>query len=627
MSKKPCYYLSVIFRYSILSALFLALATFLHGAESPPTFELKWGTEGSGNGQFSAPGGVAVDSSGNVYVADIFNNRIQKFDSSGNFLLKWGAYGFGDGQFRDPTDVAVDSSGNVYVVDRNNTRIHKFDSSGNFILKFGSCPADSKCDEDGQLHIPNGLAVDSSGNVYVADTNNHRIQKFDSSGNFLFKWGAYGGEGGVTSNGSGDGQFSAPQDVAVDGSGNVYVAESGNNRIQKFDSSGNFLLKWGTPGFGDGQFNQPSGVAVDSSGNVYVADKFNDRIQKFDSSGNFLLTWGTFGSGDGQFDGPQNVAVDSFGNVYVADRRNNRIQKFSVTVLVEHPLVPGGSARLVNDGTEFQGNTYNGFEMIEPSATFSSVAGEITRISFLDPDGDLVFAEFGSEDPATTLTIELSEAELERDSPYDQPTVKYLQGLAFFTIENPTAITFFSVFTSGNDSTRVDPSLIKEDTFSGSVDGIADVGGIVISVPEGETREMGGINAANANFVGSDAAIGILADRVVFRQFLFVGDITPSGTAAPAIRIDPDSSVTAILINGGDLAEATGSLQIDTAGAVYLFPILATDGWRSITNSSLRPDLGDGVLPPVADTFVADVDAYFFTDGQNADLKDSMESD
>ena len=294
---------------------------------------------------------------------------------------------------------------------------------------------------------------------------------------------------------------------------------------------------------------------------------------------------------------------------------------------VHYPLVPGGSARLVDDGTEFQGNIYNGFEMVEPSATFSSLAGEITRISFLDPDGDLVFAEFGSEDPATTLTIELSEAELERDSPYDQPAVKYVQGLATFTIENPTAITFFSVFTTGNDSARVDLSLIKEDTFSGSVDGIADISGIVVSVPEGEMREMGGINAANANFLGGDAAIGIFADRVVFRQFLFVGDITPSGTSAPAIRIDPDSSLTAILINGGDLAEATGSLQIDTAGAVFPFPILATDGRRSITDSTFRPDLGDGVLSPAIDTFVDDVDTYFITDGQNAGLKESMGSD
>jgi len=115
------------------------------------------------------------------------------------------------------------------------------------------------------------------------------------------------------------------------------VVDTNNNRIQKFDSSGNFLLKWGknagagSSGSDDGQFNLPQGVSVDSSGNVYVADAGNHRIQKFDSNGNFLLTWGTFGSDDGEFRGPTGVAVDSSGNVYVTDPSRWRIQKFSQT--------------------------------------------------------------------------------------------------------------------------------------------------------------------------------------------------------------------------------------------------------------------------------------------------------
>ncbi|MFC2020084.1 6-bladed beta-propeller [Chloroflexota bacterium] len=163
------------------------------------------------------------------------------------------------------------------------------------------------------------MAVDAAGNVYVADYDNHRIQKFDSDGNFITKWGEQG---------SGDGQFYNPARVAIDTSGNVYVADRGNFRIQKFDSDGNFITKWGSFGSGDGQLWNPFGVAVDSSGNVYVADQGNHRIQKFDGVGTYITKWGSEGSGDGQFFWPTGVAVDASGNVYVSDGGNNRIQKF-----------------------------------------------------------------------------------------------------------------------------------------------------------------------------------------------------------------------------------------------------------------------------------------------------------
>ena len=144
-----------------------------------------------------------------------------------------------------------------------------------FYLKWGT--------PSNQLYGPYGVAVDSSGNVYVADNSNHLIQKFDSSGAFITKWGLFG---------DGDGEFNWPQGVAVDSSGNVYVDDYGNNRIQKFNSSGAFLLKWGSEGTDDGQFKNPMGIAVDSSGDVYVADTGNYRIQKFNSSGVFLTKWG-----------------------------------------------------------------------------------------------------------------------------------------------------------------------------------------------------------------------------------------------------------------------------------------------------------------------------------------------
>ncbi|MBF0538657.1 MAG: SMP-30/gluconolactonase/LRE family protein [Nitrospirae bacterium] len=282
---------------------------------TPYIFVTKWGSQGTGNSQFNTPFDVATDAAGNVYVADSYNNRIQKFDSSGNYLTQWGSLGSGDGQFGGPVGLAIDNSGNVYAADWGNNRLQKFDSNGNFIMKWGSSGTG-----DGQFNNPYGIAVDTAGNVYVADTVNQRIQKFDSNGNFIMKWG---------SNGSGDGQFSNPYGIAVDTAGNILVADSDNNRIQKFDSNGNFIMKWGSKGSGDGQLYWPFRVTVDKTGNVFVLDTGNNRVQRFDSNGAFVIKWGSFGSGDGQFNQPYGIAVDTAGNVYVADSLNNRIQKFA----------------------------------------------------------------------------------------------------------------------------------------------------------------------------------------------------------------------------------------------------------------------------------------------------------
>ena len=279
-------------------------------------FLTKWGSEGMGDGQFDSPIGIAVDSSGYIYVADMYNHRIQKFDSDGNFLNKWGSLGNGDGQFERPYYIAVDSSDHVYVVDTWNHRIQKFDSDGNFLNKWGSNGTG-----DGQFDWPYYVVVDSSDYVWVADTWNHRIQKFDSDGNFLTKWG---------SNGTGDGQFDKPHSINVDSSGYVYVVDTFNHRIQKFDSDGNFLTKWGSYGTSDGQFRWPFVLVMDSSDYVYVSDTHNHRIQAFDSDGNFLNKWGSNGTGDGQFSYPEGIALNSSDHIYVVDTWNHRIQKFGI---------------------------------------------------------------------------------------------------------------------------------------------------------------------------------------------------------------------------------------------------------------------------------------------------------
>src|SRR5262249_52614527 len=144
-----------------LAAALAALVLTISAAASA-TFILKWGGPGAGDGQFYVSG-VAVGASGNVYVADLYNHRIQKFDSNGNFLAKWGTFGSGDGEFYYPYDVATDPSGNVYVVDANNHRIQKFDQNGNFLTKWGSHGSG-----DGEFNFPLSITVDGSGMVYVA---------------------------------------------------------------------------------------------------------------------------------------------------------------------------------------------------------------------------------------------------------------------------------------------------------------------------------------------------------------------------------------------------------------------------------------------------------------------------
>ena len=174
----------------------------------------------------------------------------------------------------------------------------------------------------GQFGFPVSVAVDPAGTVYVSDSENDRIQRFDETGAFLGEWGGTG---------AGPGQLVSPEALAVDSSGDVYVADRGNYRIQKFTSSGAFVAQWGGHGAEPGQFETPEGLATDAAGDVYVADAGNDRIQKFTSSGAFLTSWGGAGKAAGQLDDPDGVAVDSAGNVYVSDSGNDRIQKFTTS--------------------------------------------------------------------------------------------------------------------------------------------------------------------------------------------------------------------------------------------------------------------------------------------------------
>ena len=174
----------------------------------------------------------------------------------------------------------------------------------------------------GQFNNPFGVTCDKNDNIYVSDTGNNRIQKFTSTGEFITEWG---------SSGSIQGKFNNPFGVAVDTNGSVYVVDSDNNRIQKFNSTGGFITAWGSFGSGQGQFKYPEGITLDENDNVYIADTNNHRAQKFNSTGGFITAWGSPGTGEGNFSSPSGITSDKNDGVYITDSDTHRVQKFNNT--------------------------------------------------------------------------------------------------------------------------------------------------------------------------------------------------------------------------------------------------------------------------------------------------------
>jgi len=306
--------------------------------------------------RFSNPYGVSVDILGNLFVADSGGSSIRKVTPNGvvstiagNYLSAGSTDGTGTtARFTNPLGVAVDRSGNVYVADTGNHTIRKITSDGLVTIFAGNAGMPGSTDNTGtaaRFNIPVGIALDRSGNLYLADENNHTIRKITADGVVTTFAGSAGNSGSADGAGS-VARFYYPAGIAVDDSGNVYVGDQGNHTIRKITSAGivtTLAGGVGSHGSSDGtgsaaRFNMPSGVAVDGSGTVFVADYGNSVIREITSDGVVTTLAGVVTtapvnlSNDGtgsaaRFSGPGSVAVDSSGALYIADYYNSIIRK------------------------------------------------------------------------------------------------------------------------------------------------------------------------------------------------------------------------------------------------------------------------------------------------------------
>jgi DNA-binding beta-propeller fold protein YncE len=292
-----------------------------------------------GEGLLSHPTGVATDAKGNVWMVDQAHSRVVEFSRAGTLVAAYGSKGSGPAAFELPYGIAINqSTGNVYVSDESNHRIVELNSSGAFVAAFGWGVSNGKeefevCTSlcgiglngsgNGEFNMPMGVAVDSSGNVWVVDAGDNRVQEFNASGAYLQKFGTEGG---------GACQFRHPVGIAVFAEV-LYITDSGNNRVEDLTPTGGYIFQFGTEGSGNGEFKGPEGIAVDqNTGKTYVADVGNNRVQEFDAKGTMVAKFGSAGAQGGQFSAPKGVAVGSAGAVYVTDYNNNRVQQWA------HPL-------------------------------------------------------------------------------------------------------------------------------------------------------------------------------------------------------------------------------------------------------------------------------------------------
>ena len=284
---------------------------------------LSFGKQGSGDGMFNTPYGVAVSDRDEIVVADCYNHRVQVFDSNGTFLRSFGHKGENAGEFIYPNGIAIDNDKKVFVADMGNHRVQILSWEGRHLGSFGG-----KGCLDSQLSYPWGLSLDSTGNVIVADTGNKLIKIFTPDGRFVMKIG-------------GQGSFSYPLHCVQCGEYFI-VSDSSEHCIKVFNREGHFQYKFGKKGKGDGEFNCPRFLSVTQSKHLLVCDQNNHRIQGFELDGKFVFKFGTNGSKLGEFNYPFSVAVLTNDQIVVCFNNNHRIQIFDNNIIFQRPHKKSG---------------------------------------------------------------------------------------------------------------------------------------------------------------------------------------------------------------------------------------------------------------------------------------------
>jgi DNA-binding beta-propeller fold protein YncE len=284
-----------------------------------------WDNSVSESDKLVQPRGIAIAPDGSIFVANAGNNNILHFDSKGKLINTWGSFSGNDpsiapeGTFNEPWGIAIDSSGFVYVSDTWNLRIQKFSADGSHLLSWGDS---SGLDEKYQLYGPRALAIDIKGRVFVADTGNKRIIIYNAKGEYLDQ---------IEKPDAGLG-FDEPVGIAFGLENRLYVADAWNRRVvvlEEIKGKWHYQKEWPIAGWDRKSFTMKPYLSIDKRGYVLVTDPDNSRVLVFNSEGALLYSFGSSGNDVSSFSNPTGVAVDKYGRFFVSDTDNNRIMVFT----------------------------------------------------------------------------------------------------------------------------------------------------------------------------------------------------------------------------------------------------------------------------------------------------------